>query len=81
MGRVARGRRTAARPARPEATLCDVLDRLLSKGVVVAGDVCITVAGVDLVYLSVRALLCSAETALRAPRTNMSAPHGAQQHA
>jgi gas vesicle protein GvpA/GvpJ/GvpM family len=37
--------------------LVDLLDRLLGTGVVVAGDVLISLAGVDLVELRLRALL------------------------
>lgn len=47
-----------------DVTLLDLADRLLDKGVVISGDVVISVAGVDLVYLSLRALLASVETAL-----------------
>lgn len=47
-----------------EVTLLDLADRLLDKGVTISGDVVISVAGVDLVYLSVRALLASVETAM-----------------
>jgi hypothetical protein len=44
-------------------TLCEVLDRVLNKGVVVHGDVMISVADVDLLYLGLRLLLTSIETA------------------
>jgi len=44
-------------------TLCEVLDRVLNKGVVVHGDVTISVADVDLIYLGLRLLLTSIETA------------------
>ena len=47
------------------ATLVDVLDRLLDTGVVADGQIVLTVAGVDLVYLGVRALLASGDTASR----------------
>ena len=40
-----------------DATLLDMLDRLLNKGVVLGGDVVLGVAGVDLVYLRLSALL------------------------
>jgi gas vesicle structural protein len=40
-----------------DATLLDLLDRLLNKGVVLRGDVVLGVAGVDLVYLQLSALL------------------------
>jgi hypothetical protein len=41
----------------PPIALVDLLDRLLGTGVVLAGDVVISLAGVDLVELRVRALL------------------------
>lgn len=44
------------------ATLTDAIDRLLNRGAVVAGDVVISVANVDLVYLNLRVLLTSVET-------------------
>ncbi|MBC8231032.1 gas vesicle protein [bacterium] len=42
-------------------TLLEVLDRVLTKGVVLTGDVTISVAGVDLLYLELRVLLTSIE--------------------
>ena len=44
-------------------SICEVLDRVLNKGVVVAGEITISVAGVDLVYLSLHLVLTSIETA------------------
>ena len=43
-------------------TILDLLDRLLDKGVVLTGDVTISVADIDLVYLGLRLLLSSVET-------------------
>ena len=43
-------------------TLLEVLDRALDKGVVISGDIVISVAGVDLIYLGLRGLLSSVET-------------------
>jgi hypothetical protein len=43
--------------------LVDLLDMLLGTGVVAAGDATLSVAGVDLVYLNLRALLASVESA------------------
>lgn len=40
-----------------DATLVDLLDRVLERGVVVTGDVMLTVAGVDLVYVGLRLVL------------------------
>jgi len=52
--------------ARRRISLCETLDRVLNKGVVVAGEVIISVADIDLVYLNVQVLLTSVETARRA---------------
>jgi hypothetical protein len=48
---------------RERVSLCDALDRMLNKGVVVAGEVVISVADIDLVYLNLQVLLTSIETA------------------
>lgn len=45
----------------PQETLLDVLDHLLNKGVMATGDVTLGVAGIDLVYLRLSALLCAAD--------------------
>ena len=45
-----------------ELALVDVLDRLLAGGVVLTGDVTISLAGVDLVHISLRALISSVST-------------------
>jgi hypothetical protein len=44
-------------------TLSEVLDRVLNKGVVVTGEIMISVAGVDLVYLGLNVVLTSIQTA------------------
>ena len=46
-----------------QVSLCEALDRVLNKGVVVVGDVTISVAGIDLVYLGLQVILTSIETA------------------
>jgi hypothetical protein len=46
-------------PVPRQIALVDLLDRVLAKGVVVTGEVTISIADVDLVYLSLRALLSS----------------------
>ncbi|MBK8046200.1 MAG: gas vesicle protein [Anaerolineales bacterium] len=58
-----------------DVTLLEILDRVLDKGVVVAGDLTISVADVDLIYLGIRVLLCSVETMehLRRPEATRSA--------
>ena len=59
---------TAARPRAFErrASLSEVLDRVLTAGVVVTGEIVISVADIDLVYLGVNVVLSSAATARRA---------------
>lgn len=47
-----------------DASLLDLLDRLLDTGVVATGDVTLGVAGVDLVYLRLSALLCATDRLL-----------------
>ena len=45
----------------PESTLLDLLDNLLNKGVMANGDVTLGVAGIDLIYLRLSALLCASD--------------------
>jgi hypothetical protein len=46
-------------PVAREVALVDLLDRLLANGVVVAAEVTLSVADVDLVRISLRALVTS----------------------
>ncbi len=48
-----------------ETSLLDILDHVLNAGVVVHGSIVISLAGVDLVYLGLNAVLTSVETAMR----------------
>ena len=48
-----------------QVSLCEALDRILNKGAVIAADITISVADIDLVYLSLQALLSSVETGKR----------------
>jgi len=45
-----------------EVTLLELLDRLLDKGVVIVGDLVISVANVNLIYVGLRVLISSVET-------------------
>jgi hypothetical protein len=47
-----------------DASLVDVIDNLLNRGVVLNADVILALAGVDLVYLRLSALLCAADRVL-----------------
>jgi hypothetical protein len=58
----------ALQPGRPHGlerpvSLSEVLDRVLNKGAVVTGEIVISVAGVDLVYLGLNVVLTSVSTA------------------
>jgi hypothetical protein len=44
-----------------DASLLEIVDHVLNKGVVVSGDVMLSIAGVDLVYLRLSVLLCAAD--------------------
>ena len=48
----------------PDASLLDVIDSLLNKGVVLNADVILALANVDLIYLRLSALLCAADRVL-----------------
>jgi len=54
---------TGSPVAQQDVALVDLLDRLLGGGVVIAGDITLSVAGVDLVYVGLRALVTSVATA------------------
>jgi hypothetical protein len=45
-----------------DITILEILDRVLNKGVILTGDVVISVADIDLVYVGVKLMLCSVET-------------------
>ena len=49
-------------------SLVDLLDRLLGTGVVLAGDVLISLAGVDLVQVRLHALITSVRADMPVPR-------------
>jgi hypothetical protein len=49
--------------AERDVALVDLIDRLLGGGVVIAGDITLAAADVDLVYLGLRAMLTSVATA------------------
>jgi hypothetical protein len=46
-----------------EVALVDLVDRLLAGGVVIGGDLTLSIADVDLVYVGLRALITSVATA------------------
>ena len=54
---------SSASPAlQQQVTLVELVDRVLNKGVSLTGDITLSVAGVDLVYVGLRLLLASVST-------------------
>lgn len=49
-----------------DASLLDLVDHVLNKGVFIEGEVLLGLADVDLVYLRLSALLCAADRMARA---------------
>jgi hypothetical protein len=52
-----------AGPVRGSAGLVDVLDRVLDKGLVVAGDIKVSLAEVELLTIRIRLMICSIDKA------------------
>jgi hypothetical protein len=50
-----------------DASLLDLVDNVLTKGVVIDGEIVLGLAGVDLIYLRLGAILCAADR-ITAPR-------------
>jgi hypothetical protein len=59
-----------------EISLVDLLDRLLGTGVVLVGDVVISLAGVDLVRVQLEALITSVRSDVPPLETSGSASDG-----
>ena len=60
--------------AAPESSVLDLIDSLLNKGVMANGEVTLGVAGIDLIYLRLSALLCAADRILPAPAADDERP-------
>ena len=52
-----------ASPTRGNAGLVDILDRVLDKGLVVAGDIKVSLAEVELLTIRIRLMICSIDKA------------------
>lgn len=57
--------------------LSELLDRILNRGVVIVGDLTISIADVDLIYVGLKVLLSSVETAERLRPISDLKPDGA----
>lgn len=66
----------AERLPQRQVALIDLLDRLLSGGVVLTGDVVLSIADIDLVRISLRALIVSISEQNPSPWTRTNPPHG-----
>jgi len=55
-----------------ETSLLELVDRLLNKGVVLAGKATISVAGIDLIYLGLNVVLAAVETLEKAQERRAS---------
>ena len=74
-------RKTPGTPASPtplgldeaDVSLLDVIDHVLNQGVVLSGELTIGVADIDLIYVRLLALVCSADRVL-SPGQASSAP-------
>jgi hypothetical protein len=64
---VSEKKRAEAILERADESLLEIIDHVLNKGVMIQGEVILGVAGVDLVYLRLNALLCAADKLLDAP--------------
>ena len=60
------GRRPPRTPHELDVPLVELVDRLLSRGVVLTGELTISVSGVDLIYLGLSVVLSSVDTIRRA---------------
>jgi len=58
-----------------DCSVLEWLDRVLNTGVVLVGDIAITVADIELIYLRLQLLLSSAETARQAGWLAAPRPH------
>lgn len=48
-----------------ESTLADLIERILDKGIVINADIAVSIAGVELLGIKIRAALASFETAAK----------------
>jgi hypothetical protein len=62
-----------------QITLCDALDRMLNKGVVINGDLTVSVAGVELLYVGLRGLICAIDAMETRPASLCSFPRMSEQ--
>ena len=57
-------------PLAQRVSLCELLDRVLNKGAVLTGEISISVADVELLYIGLSLVISSVETLIQAMDTN-----------
>ena len=57
-----------------DVSLLELVDHVLNQGVVLSGEVTLGVAGVDLIYVRLLALICSADRLLSSGPTRVASP-------
>ena len=62
--------------ATADTSLLEVVDNLLTKGVVLTGDVVLGIGGVDLIYARLSVLLCTVDRLLAAQDDVPARPRG-----
>ncbi|MYL20909.1 gas vesicle protein [Halobacillus litoralis] len=55
-----------------DIALIDILDTVLDKGVAIKGDIIISIAGIDLVYLDLKVLISAVETLVQSQQNAIS---------
>ena len=60
--------------ATTDTSLLEVIDNLLTKGVVLSGDVVLGIGGVDLIYARLSVLLCAVDKLLEAQKETGERP-------
>ncbi len=61
-----------------DATLLEIVDHVLNKGVVVSGELMLGIAKVDLVYVRISAVLCAADRVLPGVAARPALPRGSK---
>lgn len=59
-----RNKDTRVTSAGRQVSLCEILDRVLNKGAVLTGEIIISVADIELLYVGINLLISSVETLL-----------------
>ncbi|MGQ0814621.1 MAG: gas vesicle protein [Gemmatimonadota bacterium] len=56
-----------------QTSLAELVNRVLDRGAIITGEVTISVAGIDLIYLGLQLVIAATETAKLPPRPGPSA--------